>query len=359
MFNPKTIEEISKEIFQSLLEQNTQLSDISSGSVLSAVTRSFSGSLLNQELLLNSLAESFYLNTSKGTDLDLRAADYALTRKPGSFSTGSVLAISLIDTVTIPLNTILTEPFTGLQWTTETNSAPVNTTSESSIQIKSLAYGSDNNLLAGTKLITPLFPGVVFLVGTHRTTAREICGDLTGGKDIETDEQLRSRIINSIINSRGTTENALKSAVLTDQAVSWVSIKTPIPGFIQVWVDSPSLLLTPDIQRLEQIVNSVKPVGISFSVQQVTRLIQDINIFIRPASSANLQELSDKLIGSTQEYILQLRIGETFSRVALVKKLLNVPQVLDCNIINPLTDVQPNDSSVIRGGKILITYETA
>jgi uncharacterized phage protein gp47/JayE len=357
MFSPRTIDQISDGIYKYLLEQNTPLSDISTGSFITALTRAFSGSILNQELMLNELAQRFYLKSATGKDLDLRAVDYGVTRKPGGFAVGSILVVSLTNNFTIPINTILTEPITGLQYTTE-SSATTNSSSEVVISVKSLIYGDNTNLVAGTKLISPSFPTVIFLVGTHRTTAREICGDLSGGISPETDDSLRTRIINTIINSRGTTQDSIKNVVLSDHSISWASIATPLPGFIQVWVDSPSQLTSADINRLTALVNTVKAAGVSSSINQVTRVVQNINIFIQPVDNVNLQTLTPLLIQITTNYILNLQIGTTFTRSSLVKLLLANTSVLTASIITPTTDINVNSTSVVRPGRILVTYET-
>lgn len=360
MFKPRNIDQIQREFNTYLLQQNSQLTDVGQGSLLYTLSRAFAATQLKSDLALNNLTQSFYLDTVVGPDLDLRAADYALTRKPGARAEGYALAISKTEAFNLQGGVILTDPVTTLQFEVNTTGLiGVSSFSEVRVPIICTVTGELGNLEAGTKLISPTYPQASFVVGTHRTSAGNLCGDLSKGLNTETDEELRYRIQQVALYARSTSESALKTALLAENSVPWVALKYPKPGIIQVWVDNASLLPPEELLRLKVITESLKAAGIPLvTVHQANRVYAPINVQVLPTTDVNLQLLTKQMVGYINNYLLQLGLGESLIRNDLLARVSNLPGIVSASILEPLTDTTAGEFEVVRSNKIWITYET-
>ncbi len=358
-FRPRSISEIQQTFFQFIREQNTLLTDTSQGSGIYTLGRSIAAIFAEQDLNLFSLSSSFYLSSARGEDLDRLAANYGVTRRPGGFARGYALATAFEGNFTLSPSSVFTEPSTALQFLVpSTTNSRITGVSESRIPLIATKQGSEYNLPAGTRLILPGLERASFVVGSHRTSSGEICGDMTSGAAPEGDEPLRERVINTLVNNRATTENALKSAILADPSVSWVSITTPISGYVEVWIDSTSRFSASDIDRLRRIASSHVAAGILVDVKQAERQTLDINVFIVPRSGADLDTLSSQVIGTAQNYLLSLQLGQKIIRKDLLNAIQNISNVLQASIITPSTDVEPSGAQVIlRSSNIWVTFD--
>lgn len=360
MFEPRSLSQIQQEFLQAVVTQGTALSDVSTGSVLFTLGRAFSQVQLQTDLQLLELFGDFYLNTAFGLALEQKAADYGLTRKPGEYASGFVLGISRTEGFSLEPGTVLTEPLSGLQFEVVSDQfAPISAFAETKLPVRATKVGVLGNLTTATKLISPTYPQGAFIVGSHRTSAGEPCGSLQNGLNAETDEELRSRVQRVILFSRSSTEEAIRSALLQEQTVPWVALRYPKPGIIQIWIDNPTTLSAAELERLRQVVLPLKPAGIPvLTSHQAERLLTDINIQVLPTQTVDLQTLTDLLIGLTQTYLLNLSLGETFSREGLLRTFASVSGILSVEITQPATDVIPESLQVVRSQNLRVTYET-
>lgn len=358
MYNPRDIAEIEDQIKLALVNQGSSLSDISEGSVLSALIRSFAGSHQKQELFLKEIISSFYVRFAEKSDLDLKAQDESLQRKPGEIAKGSILAKSDEGNIFLTNQSILTDPITGIQVRVElTGGSNLSTNTEVAIPVFALIEGERGNLKAGTRLITPAYSAGNFLVGTHRTSTGEVCGDLEGGLSPESDVELRQRIINYSISKRKTTEEAIRNSLLQEPSIKWVSVISK-PGLINVWVDSPNLISNTEIVRLTEAAGLVKAAGTVLSVNQATRFIIDVNVFIKPNKLVNLQALTDTVVGVTKNYIQSLPLEGKFELSTLTDLIYRLDGVLEARVDLPSVDIFPGNFSIIRAEKIIVSYDT-
>ncbi|EKQ70409.1 putative phage Mu protein gp47-like protein [Leptolyngbyaceae cyanobacterium JSC-12] len=360
MVQPRTLTEIQQEFFQALLSQSTALNDVRQGSILFSLSRALSAIQVQSDLQLSELANDYFLNTARGSTLDLRASDFGITRKSGVAATGFVLVISRTEGFTLQPNTILTDPITSLQFeVTAATAIPVSAFTEVKVPIKATLAGVSGNVEAGTRLISPVYPQGLFTIGSHRTSAGSPCGDLQNGTNEETDEELRRRVQVNLLHSRSTTEQAIRNALLAEITVPWVSLRYPKPGIIQIWVDNPSSLPASELERLRQIVLPLRPAGIPVvTAHQATRLLTDISIQVYPEKTTNLQELTGKLQGIVSNYLLKLSLGQTFRKQVLLDELTRTLGILSLVLTKPTFDVVPQALEVVRASKILVTYET-
>jgi uncharacterized phage protein gp47/JayE len=357
-FTSRPIDVIQNDMFSTLQQQGVALTDIAPGSVLYTLIRSFASIHNNQELSLEEFSREVSIQSASRENLDRFASDYGITRKPGAASSGFVLVTSNEETRQIPLGLILTDPNTGLQFQVDgENSYFVSAFAEASLPISCTTFGELGNLVAGTRLISPTYPNYTWIVGSHRTTSGEVCGDLTGGLFIETDEQLRSRISTKIINSQRTTDSAIENLILSDSRIAWASIKTPLPGYVQVWVDSTEVFDQEELDALALVAEVSRPAGTILSVHQATRIQLDITVQVKAIDNSRIQELTDQITTTVQNYLLSLDLGGSFTRSELTSEILRLG-VSEATIISPNSDLSPESSEVIRASSIKVTYIT-
>lgn len=361
MFTPRSIEDIQISFFRQLAENNSALTDISPGSILYTISRSIAGVHSEQDLIISDTAKGLFVSTATDSSLDELASNFSLVRKSGEFARGHALAITNEGNVSIQGGSVLTDVKTGVQFYINGTSL-INLSSfiETKVGITAVKQGREYNLKAGSKLISNIYPTVIFIVGAHRTTSGEVCGDLKQGAEAESDTLFRQRVINFILNRRSTTQEAIKAALLSDSAVTWISFNNPLPGFLLIWVDSSYTLSTSELLRLEDIVNLVKPAGVVIEIKQAERQLVDMNLYALPNPQADLDELTKQLTGEIESYLLNLNLGLGLIRDDLIKKLKALPNLLQVDIITPEGNVNPvNNFTLLRSGNIWVTYDAA
>jgi uncharacterized phage protein gp47/JayE len=357
-YKPRTINQIQQSLFQYLIEQNSKLNDISPGSVLYTLTRAVAGIHSEQELLLSELSKSYFPNTASGDLLDSLAINYGLIRIRGDFAKGKAALSAVIPGVSL-LNELLIDPISGLQFFIDSGGQSIlQGLTELYLPIQATRIGKEYNLAAGTKLVIPNYPSVKAYVGSHRSDTGSLCGDLKKGRSDETDDSFRERIIDFILNKRATTSTVLTNLLIQDPAVSWVSISNPLPGYIEVWIDSVSSLTSAQKDRLtEQIKNNIAA-GISFSIKEPQKQLVEINYLVNPIQGFNITELTERIITITNNYFNNLTINTTLDINELQQIVKRVEGVSFIRLLTPTESVTPNTAeSLIRSSNILITYD--
>jgi uncharacterized phage protein gp47/JayE len=357
-YQPRTISQIQQNLFQYLIEQNSKLNDISPGSVLYTITRAIAGIHSEQELLLNELSRSYFPSTATGELLDLLASNYGIRRIRGDFAKGKAAISALISGVEL-LNELMIDPVSGLQFFIDSDKERnLNNLTEYYVPIQAARLGKEYNLPAGTKLVIPNYPSVKAYVGSHRNDTGALCGDLKRGRSNETDDSLRERIIDFILNKRATTNTALTNLLIQDPAVTWVSISSPLPGYIEVWVDSVTPLTSSQKDRLTELIKNNIAAGISFSIKQPQKQLVEINYLVNPIQGFNITELTERIITITNNYFNNLTINTTLDINELQQIVKRVEGVSFIRLLTPTESVTPITSeSLIRSSNILITYD--
>lgn len=357
-FSPRTFEQIQSEFFGALISSNSTLSDTSPGSGIHALSRAVAITHLEQELLLDTTSSSYYLSTAKGQELEALASDFGLTRKLGSPASGYVLVTSSREELPIQPGAIFTDPRTQLQLRVASSSVTsVSFLVETKIPVVSTTTGYQTNLTEGTELIYSSDLRIDAVVGSHRTSAGQVCGSLSGGADEESDLEFRIRISEYIVNRRGTTKNAIRNLLLSDPAVSWVHLESPIPGLIQVWIDNPLIISPSELQRLKDIAEKAKPAGCVLSVQQPFREPVDIEVKVRINRNADQDFISASIASVIRTYVYGIQMAGSFSREDLIAEISRIQNILSVELIKPLSDFTAGQDSVIRIRDFVVSYE--
>ncbi len=357
----RTVEDIQQEFFQMLAQYNTKLTAIAPGDNLYTLARAIAAMHADQDIRLDEVKKSLTIGTSVGIDLEKRAADFNISRRVSKPAKGFVLALSETNAVSIPPNFVLTDPSTGQQYFVNSpTSISVVPFIETRLPLLATRAGEQGNTLAGTRLISPLASSVRFVVGSHRTTGGVACSDLIGGRSAETDVELARRLIDSLSSSRVGSTSAIERRFLEEPNINYVIVSSPLPGAIQVWVDSTEEELTgSEINRLKEIGNSIKPAGtLSVSVQALQKQYIDVNILVTLTQGGDLDEVTKQIRGAASSFFNSLKVGQSFISSNFTSSIAALERVAYAELLSPLEKrIEPVDLfTLLRARNILVTY---
>ena len=179
---------------QAYQEDLTNISDFSQGSEIRTLHESFAVELFDLYVETERQAKMKFVRYASGSYLDEIACEYHLTRKPAEVATGSVVfttSATVNGIVTVPKDTIILDVATGYEYVLDTDiyinapDTPVN--------------GTVHSKLVGAKYNAPIdrlrtFQDLSSIRSEIKVTNST---EITNGRDGESDEELRERILNA------------------------------------------------------------------------------------------------------------------------------------------------------------------
>jgi len=217
-------------------------------------------------LYLDWLAKQLMPDTAEQEWLDrhgviwLTNADGSKGRKAATYANGTV-QFEGTDGVIIPVGTTMTGA-NGLQYQTVTE-GEVSSGGFGTSEAVALTSGADGNLLDGDTLdLNPAIPGI---------TLATLLGDMTGGVDQETDDQLRERILFRIQNPPmgGSQADYVRwTMAVAGVTRAWAACEIG-PGTMTVrflmddlYPDNYGLPQQQDIETVENYIDTMRPVTV-------------------------------------------------------------------------------------------------
>lgn len=352
----KVIESIRKE----LKEQGSSLANFPDYGNMYAIARSVAAVVYEQKEKIEQSESSIFLNSASGKTLDRKAEDYGMVRKNGSYSIGTVLVTSSTSIV-IPKGTVLSDTATAIQFITTTEglvSIP-----NTPLPIQSLIKSKDANLEAGSVLTSSFFPLTSFIIGSSfNSFKREYVGDMHGGDRVETDSQLKSRILNSISRSNNSNiyyfEDVLNNI---EQSFNYSIVENfPALGYITIYtdVDSQSIL-----NQIKEETNNVKPLGVAIQLQPFEKVEVDINLilYISPSNSSISfkNDLSKLVIERITNYVDgKTAMDDNISVEGISSTISKIQEVIDFRIRNPTTTIVLSKEQIAKVNNVTLSYRT-
>ncbi len=337
---------------------STRLSNITNfqtGSVAGMLARNLANQLSNLYQINNRTYEAGFLSLAKGNDLDNHADGWGLTRQNGAFATGIIkltigsggttlvvnnnyVAVSAIAGQTLGFQ--ITSPVTGFSYETAPGTS-------SYYNVQAVAIGSKYNIGANTVSIlynsasfaTDVTADANITVSNPILTNDGLLNTFSGGQDIETDDDLRTRIYRKANKLGRASLPAMKAALEDLDFVKNVKILDYETNpdldadtfYVYAVGDSGLKLLTDTTSKtnLRNEINEYRPVGTQFSI------LSPMGIFINFSGTATL--FQEDGINTTQtlsaietnitNYINNLQIGEDVVYSQLIEEAMIVPGV--------------------------------
>lgn len=288
-------------------------------SLLGIIGRSEAGAVHMLYGYLDWIARQVMPDTAEAEYLERWAAIWKVSRKQASFASGPVTFTAVVGSV-IPAGTIVQRQ-DGQQYEILTEAAFV--TSSIQVDARAIEPGAEGNLAAGTALflLTP--------VAGVQSSAAVAAGGISGGADVEADQQLLARLLSRIQQPpQGGAENDYKTWALEVGGVTraWVFPLQMGPGTVTVlFVCDDSESIIPDGAKVAEVqdhIDMVRPVTAEVFVAAPVASPLDMTIKLKPNTpavrSAVLAELDDLLIRDAEPgaTILISRLREAVSLAA-------------------------------------------
>ena len=342
MFEPKSFTDIFTDL-RGRCEEDGVLTDFEVGSVARTLVESFSYELALLHEKLHRVYLSAYVDTAEGAQLDLVVAILGLVRGEPDFAEGVVTFKrdkSPLD-VSIPAGTLVSteeRPEAPKKVYRTTESATL-AGEETSVKIQAVRRGRDEVTVAETLVVMPRpVPGVKSATNAEATVFQ--------GKGRETDGELRRRAKNALISSGKATCLSIENALLEQPGVRDVKIVEPedIRGFIEVYVDGPTLNDTEEKQRLEATVDRVRAAGILVQLKPTERIPLKGSFTLEAAPEIELSEGQGDMLETVRQAILDhvegLKMGQSLIFSQLIRDILGVAGVVDLTSFNLQADGQ-------------------
>ena len=363
---PRHINDIQREIYRQLAANGGYLTDAHPGSVLYSLTRSFAAAALTSDQILYETTEGFFLNTAKGKQLDYRAAEYGVFRRPATAASGFVLVRARTPGIVIDRNTVFTEPLTGIQLkctVDERITAPEEV--EVKVPVVATRPGRAGNLTAGTRLLINIARSVPnensllieAYVGAARNLQGQVLGGLAGGQDEESDAKLRARAIKQLRSRQACTEEAILNLVNADSRVNWATLHSPFPGHTQIWVEINTEDKAPVLNDLTLLANNVRPVGTTIAVHAIRTEPVDFEVEFQCSENTNYNQLNDEVETLLWDYCYNLPYSKPLRRGNLIYRLQQITSATFLKLSKPESDVTPPENTALRPGNIVIKHD--
>jgi hypothetical protein len=304
-------------------------------------------------MLLTAQEDTLRSNLLTATEgaLDLIATQYNTTRQQGSVASGNVLAINLASGLVIPTGTVLVNPLNGVtyQLSSEVN-LPSNV--EARVGVVAEDVGQVGNLNAGASLVSADYPNVLFTVGDFRTSSGKYCGQVAGGRDTQSDEELRSLLVSTMYSPKVGTDALLVNTLLDDPFVTKVWTQKVFPAVYTFWVDSSFTLTTAQLESLYNSLLPIAPAGLLYNVAQVT--IKPISLHIT-FNSTILPDVVDTIKTIIQSYLNQIATNRIFNLSELtnyIKTFINIEFTIEVSGVTPDSAY----GNILQLNDLIITY---
>jgi uncharacterized phage protein gp47/JayE len=333
-----------------------RLIDVSVGSVLRAIIEANAAIVLWVQWLVLLALQATRASTCTGADLDSWMADFSFSRLPAATASGSATfsRFSGIAPTFVPAGMLLKTQDGLVSFTVSGD--PSNPAWQPQLATYALApgvlaidlpiaavvAGQAGNVLAST--ITMLASAVPGVDTVNNGTATN------GGHDPETDQAFRSRFTNFFASRSRATIDAIGYAIsLVGTDLSYVilenvdAVGNARPGNMLIVVDDGSgSLAEPLLTSLSLAVESVRPVGTTFTIQPPQTIQVQVSLSVLLPVDLSLSATQNELQSAIQSYIGSLSIGTSLS-ITRISQIAYQTEVRIINVANVTLNGQATD----------------
>ena len=349
-----SIQEIIQNVRVELARASSPLANFSPFSNIGTIITSIATIINTQENKLDGVYANLFLETTAGTNLDLRAFDFGLSRLEGRKATGSVIIKNLVNDM--PRGTIFTEPNSNIQFfllSSLTGGAPGN---EKIAVIEASSPGTLYNLPAGAKLVSSLYPNLQISIGRVRNSVSgQIEGSLVNGTDRETDEELRFRI-REFLKTRGqSTPQSIVNAIdgISGTGRIFLVEHTPVTGYFTVFIESRDVKV---VEAVERTLDVIKPAGVVGLVKSLEQRDVDAAAVINVRDTLEINRIRTDIRRLLNQYMSSLTIADTVSVSAIAREINNVEGVMSSILTFPSSNIVLRDNELPSLGKLTLRF---
>lgn len=282
-FQRPTLAQLVERIQQDCVSRLALVGGVLRRSVVAVLSRVFAGAVHELHGFLEFLSRQVFPDTSELEFLERQGALYGITRKAATFAEGNVTFTGSNGTL-IPSATLL-QRSDGLRYATQADATIAAGTATAAVEAETA--GEDSNADAGVSLslVSPIIG-----VGSTATVA---AGGLTLGSDQESDDDLRTRVL-----------ERLQFAPHGGAAKDYVAWAKEVAGVTRAWVYAGELgagtvtvrfvrdddaSIIPDageVEAVQDYIEERRPVTAQVTVVAPTAVPLDFEIEITPDTTA-------------------------------------------------------------------------
>ncbi|OYT29017.1 MAG: hypothetical protein B6U95_03005 [Thermofilum sp. ex4484_82] len=187
---------------------------------------------------------------------------------------------------------------------------------EADVEVVATVRGREGNTYAGSITVMPRPPpGVEYVINRK---------DITGGTDVESDEELRERAKKALMVAGKATLISLETAVKGVEGVSSILVEDmpdEVPGLVRIIVDGG------DMDEIKKAVEEVRAAGIKVELMRPKPVYVDVEAHI--IAEADVEAVQKCVENALMQYLGSLNIGEDLVYTKAISKVLTCPYVYD------------------------------
>ena len=331
----RSLTDIVRDMSSAVTASSGRLIDVSVGSVLRAIIDANAGIVLWIQWMILLTLQTTRAATSTGDDLDSWLNDFSFPRLPAIAAVGTVTfsRFSPIGSALVPAGTgvktsdgavafSVATDISNPAWNVARNGYQVlSGISAIDLPIMAAISGIAGNVSAGSiALISSPVPGIDLVQNTAA---------VTGGAAPETDQQYRARFQNFFAaRSRGTKDAVGYAITSAKPGIGYViqenvdvSGASRMGNFVVI-VDDGSGGITPALfAAISNAVDSVRPVGATFSIRPPRVIYVQITMSIEYSNSVSVSDIQRSIQNALSNYIDASKIGGSLSITRMTRML--------------------------------------
>lgn len=290
--------------------------------------------------------------TAEEENLDLHGQRRGIARLEARRATGT-LKFSISSALTVPLGISAgTVCLSGAGTAFETLEDCIILAGSTSVEVAAQAVetGPQGNAVAGSITVMQTPPD-----GIQTVTNPQSFG---GGRDQETDEEYRKRILASYTGlNNGTNEAYYRELALSVDGIDGVSVIPRING-----AGSVGLMVTADrgkvaqsaMDALEELLEQRRELGIEVVVAEPENVAVTVKGSILPGAGYSLAQAQSRVTAALNEYIDHLAMGKTLYQAALCHSAMATGAIDNIVITSPVGDVVPTANQKLVLGTVTL-----
>ncbi|MCH5201993.1 MAG: baseplate J/gp47 family protein [Oscillospiraceae bacterium] len=272
--------------------------------------RLFAGELYNLKTELEWFKRQMFPNTATGKYLDYHAEERGLNRRGGIKAQGEVLfalEYAAEYPVTIPKGTVVsTENTVPLRFVTKVEKTiPIGTTF---IKVPTVAEAVGKSYNVAPQKIENLLtsiPGVIQVINLE---------SFTGGTDVESDEELRERLLYTYRNiDNGTNIAFYKNLAESVEGVYSAGVipKNRGVGTVDVFIAKEGEQAdSPLVGKVAEVMQKAREVNVNVSVSSAQKVMVDVAVNIGIENGYDFDDVSSRCRAAIKNFILRLGVGK-------------------------------------------------
>lgn len=310
------------------------------------------GEIYSVESAVEWLHRETFLQTASGKQLELRAAEHGVTRKPATAATGVLTfgrSTPLWFPATIPAGTVCAT--SGQDAARYVTTADVTLgTGELSVNAPAKAEkpGAAGNALSGTVTVMVTPPPSVEEVANS--------ADFSGGEDAEGDESLRARLLDRCARpGNGTNAAWYRQLALSCDGIHSANVVPRVngTGTVAVYLGGTGAAASDDaVSRVKELLSAKKEINVDLTVEAAKTVPVDVSCTVTAKPGCPFSAVESAAGDAVAGYFKSLGVGDPVILAAVTAAVFSVGCVRDCAFTSQGKTMAANELAVL--GKLSI-----